>query len=130
MTTFQSAAPALPARNVVASAQFYREKLGFTAQFYGPDFAVLTRDVVLLHLFKCEEEKVFEHCGCYLYVQGIRELYDQLLPTGCIHLNGYLSEKPWGLLEMAVTDPDGNQLRFMEPAKDRAQNSADPGYAD
>ena len=113
MTVFRSAAPMLPARNVPQSANFYRDVLGFSVNLYGTDFAVLTRDNVVLHLFACTEQVMFDHSGCYLYVRGVQALHDNL-PIPCVHPFGQLSRKPWGLLEMTLIDLDGNCVRIGE----------------
>src|SRR5687767_10256643 len=48
--------PALPVRDVRAATAFYRERFGFDVPHETEDFAVLTRDDSVLHLWAASDE--------------------------------------------------------------------------
>ncbi len=56
------------------------------------------------------------HAGCYLRVADVTSLYRAFeaaaLPRRGIPRMDALERKPWGMLEFAVVDPDGNLLRI------------------
>jgi catechol 2,3-dioxygenase-like lactoylglutathione lyase family enzyme len=101
--------------DLAASQQYYRDKLGFRIDWsYGepPDFGAVSRGHT--QLFMCE--RCQGHAGSWLWVftPDVDRLYRELVDRGAI-IKSPPADKPWGVREMHVGDPDGNMLRIGSP---------------
>ena len=112
------AIPTLPCRSVGATTDFYR-RLGFEggAHAFNPDYAIFTRGAIELHFFTHRDLVPAQSwAGCYIRVLDVQALHDACaaarLPDAGIPRMDRLEDKPWGLREFAVVDPDGNLLRI------------------
>ncbi|OYU99932.1 MAG: glyoxalase/bleomycin resistance/extradiol dioxygenase family protein [Burkholderiales bacterium PBB5] len=112
------AIPILPSRSIPATVGFY-QALGFEGGAHGFDagYAILRRGTLELHFFAHPALVPSESwAGCYLRVQDVDGLYRDFsacpLPRNGIPRMDALEDKPWGLREFAVVDPDGNLLRI------------------
>ena len=112
------AIPTLPSRSIDATVEFYKQ-LGFEGgkHEFNSSYAIMLRDSVEIHFFRHEElipeQSAF---GCYIRVQDVDSIYTAFgasqLPKSGIPRMDSLQDKPWGLREFAVVDPDGNLLRI------------------
>jgi len=112
------AIPILPSRSVSATVAFYAN-LGFEG---GPNefdstYAILRRGTVELHFFTHKElVPADSSAGCYIRVTDVESFYNSCsasrLPSSGIPRMEGLEDKPWGLREFAIIDPDGNLLRI------------------
>ena len=116
------AIPTLPSRSLPATAAFYAG-LGFDAKLFGdaPYYAILTRGDLELHFFAHPDLVPAEsHAGCYLRVRDVDRIHAEFraasLPLHGIPRMDALEEKPWGMREFAIVDPDGNLLRIGQVA--------------
>ena len=115
-----SAIPILPCRSVNATTAFYG-RLGFEggAHEFSQAYAIFKRGTIELHFFTHAELVPAQSlAGCYIRVGDVQSLYETCLAVGLpdsgiprIHP---LEDKPWGLREFAIVDPDGNLLRIGE----------------
>lgn len=112
------AIPTLPCRSVSATTEFYR-RLGFEggAHEFNREYAIFTRGAIELHFFTHRElVPAQSSVGCYIRVRDVRSLYEACsasgLPGAGLPRMDRLEDKPWGLREFAVVDPDGNLLRI------------------
>lgn len=112
------AIPILPSRSVSATVAFYA-RLGFVggASEFDGNYAILRRGTVELHFFTHKELVPSESsAGCYIRVADVDSFYSACsasrLPASGIPRMDTLEDKPWGLREFAVVDPDGNLLRI------------------
>jgi catechol 2,3-dioxygenase-like lactoylglutathione lyase family enzyme len=112
------AIPTLPCRSVGATVAFYRA-LGFEggAHEFNGDYAILRRGTVELHFFTHNELVPAESsAGCYIRVADVETIYHACasarLPDAGIPRMDTLADKPWGMREFAIVDPDGNLLRI------------------
>jgi catechol 2,3-dioxygenase-like lactoylglutathione lyase family enzyme len=119
----QRVIPALRITDYERSKAFYVERLGFQVEWEHrfepgvPVFMAVARDGMRLFLA--------EHAGdcqvgglVHFMIPDVDALDRELLRQGVT-----ASDPPnddLGFRNMTVTDPDGNQLRFMEPAGQRA----------
>ncbi len=118
MQPYDLAIPTLPSRSITATVAFYR-RLGFEggAHQFDSEYAILRRGAVEVHFFTHKELLPAESsAGCYIRVLDVGSLYrsfssSQLPCTGIPRIDP-LEDKPWGLREFAVVDPDGNLLRI------------------
>lgn len=112
------AIPILPSRSVEGTVEFYGQ-LGFQGEIWGAPYryAILRRGTVELHFFThAELEPASSIAGCYIRVQDVAEIHGEFaragLPTTGIPRLDRLEEKPWGMREFAMVDPDGNLIRI------------------
>ena len=112
------AIPILPSRSVSDTLAFYRQ-LGFDGRICGAgdSYAILRRGTVELHFFTHRELRPAESCaGCYIRVSdaaGIhREFALAQMPRKGIPRLEAVQNKPWGMREFALVDPDGNLIRI------------------
>lgn len=122
MAAIAAAAPQLLVDDLERSLTFYEGRLAFAREFTYVDFyAGVTRGGAVIHL-KCAPKqkaelahrKAGEHLDAYLIVTGIRELHDEFVQRGAPIVKP-LEERPWGMLDFYVEDPDGYILCFSEP---------------
>lgn len=112
------AIPILPSRSIENTRDFYRP-FGFEGKIWGapPDYAILTRDTVEIHFFTHPKLKPAESsAGCYIRVLDVERIYQTFarvhLPNTGIPRIEIPENKPWGMREFAMVDPDGNLLRI------------------
>jgi hypothetical protein len=111
---FRRAIPLLPAENVLDTAAFYRDKLGFEEIYITDDYAAIRRGAVEIHLWKCDDRYVAESTSCRIEVTGIETLYAQCQAAAIIHPSGELELKSTGFQEFSALDDAGNMLVFAE----------------
>ena len=110
------AIPILPSRSVNDTLAFYR-RLGFEGRIHSHgDYAILTRGTVELHFFTHRELRPAESsAGCYIRVSDVEGIYRTFalaeLPRKGIPRQDALEDRPWGMREFAIVDPDGNLIR-------------------
>jgi catechol 2,3-dioxygenase-like lactoylglutathione lyase family enzyme len=112
------AIPILPSRSMSDTVAFYR-RLGFEGGPHAFDsgYAILRRGTVELHFFlHADLDPADSFAGCYLRVADVdsfhRACATVALPSRGRPRMDALQDKPWGLREFAIVDPDGNLLRI------------------
>jgi catechol 2,3-dioxygenase-like lactoylglutathione lyase family enzyme len=112
------AIPTLPSRSVKDTLAFYT-KLGFGGKILGAgdSYLILTRGDLEIHFFTHRELRPAESsAGCYIRVLDVQSIYQAFalakLPQKGIPRMDALADKPWGMREFAIVDPDGNLLRI------------------
>ncbi len=126
--------PALPAFDVAASLEFYRERLGFETVHHDGGFAVLRRDDAVVHLWQADDESWAERpagerlvcsgaesflagtASCRIEVEGVDELYAELCERDVLHpvSRDGVTTTDFGTREFATTDGDGNLVAFFQ----------------
>ncbi len=128
MPKFDTVAPVLLVKDVVAAANYYRDKLGFTYErFWGEpaDFCMVNRDnlTVMLSQVTAETEvvpnwKVVDKMwDAYFWVDDAEALYEEYQQSGAT-IDYTLVLKPYGMKEFGVQDLDGHDLAFGQPTDD------------
>jgi hypothetical protein len=116
MSTKHSLTAILPCNNVAASAVFYA-RLGFTNKDGDGDYLMLSDGKGgEIHLTNAVEGWLIpgkNPFGLYLYTEGVDELAASLHD---IALNKP-ENKPWGMYEFAVSDPDETLVRIGWPTR-------------
>lgn len=113
MDHLQHAAPVLASMDIHKTVTFYKEKLGFDKPgWIDENYAVIGRDKVEIHFWKCNNKIFPENTSCYIYVENVDGLYLEMQNSKVIHPNGSLEDKPWGVREFSILDIDGNLIRF------------------
>ena len=123
-TTIHSGASVFLVKDVVQSAAYYRDALGFEYErFWGepPSFCMVWRDRQCFMLAQVENPELIRPVStivpavwdAYLWVGSLDEIYAELEQRGA----GIKYEpvvKPYGVKEFAVFDLDGYQIAFGE----------------
>lgn len=121
-TAVASAAPVLYVADVDASAEFYRDRLGFRIDFlHGnpPFYGSVSREGATFHL-KLVHEPVFaagaaEREGlimAFVDTPNVRELYAEYRAAE-VEIVQKLTKQAWGGTDFIVRDPDGNAIAFV-----------------
>ena len=105
--------PELPLTDVSAGVAHYRDVLGFSVNYQQHDIGVMDRDAVRLLLI-ARTERYTGIGSCYVYVQDADTLHAELVAKGA-NVQGKPVDRPWGLREFIILDPEGNRLTFGQP---------------
>ena len=117
-----SSAPVLLVRDVVAAANYYRDKLGFAYdRFWGepPSFVILRRDHLHVMLNRAPPGVVLvPHWqvnpgiwNVYFWVDDVDTLFAELKQRGA-KIDYGLENKPYEVREFGVQDLDGYDIGF------------------
>jgi GNAT superfamily N-acetyltransferase len=116
----------LAVADVAATVRFYRNKLGFTGEWlWGepPTFAgVSWGKIGVMFCLQPALAAQIEGHQHYFFVSGIDGLYNRHR-VNSVQVVSPLEEKPWGLREYTVRDPNGYHLRFGEPITARVSSA-------
>jgi catechol 2,3-dioxygenase-like lactoylglutathione lyase family enzyme len=125
--------PALPVRDVGAAVTHYRDRFGFEAPHVADDFAILTRDDAVLHLWGATDEEwrsredltarpicsgaesfLAGTASCRIETADVDALFRELQPRGVLHDVSQSGPcvTDFGTREFAAVDLDGNLLTF------------------
>jgi catechol 2,3-dioxygenase-like lactoylglutathione lyase family enzyme len=123
MSLLKCATPILFVSNVEASAEFFRDKLGFVIDFlHGnpPFYGAVSRDGARLHLRFVHEPPFVQGLvereqllAAYLDVTDAKALFAEYLAAG-VPMHSRLKKEPWGASGFTILDPDGNRIYFGE----------------
>ena len=109
--------PILPCTDSVVTAAFW-ESLGFRVVDASPDstpYLIAVRQGAELH-FATDPDVSAPGASCYVHVPDATAVHDEWSGLGLPATGqGSVSRpevRPWGLLEVWVTDPDGTVVRF------------------
>lgn len=114
---FRSAATLFVVRDVLASVAYYRDVLGFDVAFtYGEPvfYGGVERGDVLIHLQAASDTT--RQCGqgaINIFVTEVDALYESVKARGA-NLLIAPGDRPYGLRDFSLNDPDGNRLTFGE----------------
>lgn len=108
--------PILPARDLAATEAFY-VRLGFRTVYGDASYLLLKRDGAEVHFFHAPEHvpAASDH-GAYLRPTDIDAFSVEVAALGLPSERGFprflpAEDKPWGMREAALWDPDGNLIR-------------------
>lgn len=122
MTHLLANAPVLLVRDVVAAANYYRDRLGFAYdRFWGepPGFCMVRRDGLTVMLSQAPAgarlvphwQVVDKMWNAYFWVDDVEALYDEYQRRGAT-IDYTLCVQPYGVKEFGVQDLDGHDLAF------------------
>jgi len=113
------AIPILPARDLSETRAFY-ERLGFQAAGWWPiefgGYAILRRGDLSMHFFSFADISPDQnYAQCYWRVKDVDALYAEFQAAG-LSRSGIprldpVGDKPWGMREFSIIDPNGNLVR-------------------
>lgn len=109
----KSAIPTMASRDLERSCKFYEINLGFRTLYCEGGMAIVARDNIEIHFWKCDSDYTSEE-GCRINIENIEPYYNEIEPKGILHKFGKLEDKPWGFKEFYVVDDDSNLIKFVE----------------
>ena len=106
---------------------FYTKKLGFVLSFRYQDFyAGVSCGKRMIHLKLVDDPdpsidfvRSGQHLHLHIGVRDIRAAFRQVQEAGVKVVEG-ISDRPWGVTEFVIEDPDGHTLYFGSAAADEA----------
>jgi catechol 2,3-dioxygenase-like lactoylglutathione lyase family enzyme len=113
------AIPILPARDLNETRTFY-ERLGFQAEGWWPNefggYAILVRGDLSMHFFWFKDiSPKKNYAQCYWRVKDVDALYSEFQAAGLSRSGtprlAPVEDKPWGMREFSISDPNGNLIR-------------------
>lgn len=111
-------ASVLHVKDMPTALAFYRDKLGFTVSFSWDEparYVCLCLDDAAIHLNSYVPPAGPSHV-C-IFCKGIDALYAQLVARG-VNVIEPIADRPYGMRDFAVTDPDGHRLEFGQGISD------------
>jgi predicted lactoylglutathione lyase len=122
MPKITASAPVLLVSDVVASANYFRDCVGFSYdKFYGdpPNFCIANRDGHYLMLAKADDPSqitpnwkvVDQMWNAYFWVDDAKALFDEFQAAGA-KIDYGLGRKLYGILEFGIQDLDGHDIGF------------------
>src|SRR5687768_14501319 len=122
MAKIAACAPVLLVRDVVAAADYFRDKLGFAYdRLWGdpPDFCMVMRDGHVVMLSQAPPgaklvphwQVVGQMWDVYFWVDDVDAVYDELRGRGAT-IDYKLGFKPYGVEEFGVQDLDDHDIAF------------------
>ncbi len=122
MAQITASAPVLLVKDILKSAIYYRDKLGFTDQrLYGEptNFAILRRDGFAIMLAQVGADQtvvanwkiVDKTWNIYFWVDDAETIYAEFQASGAI-IDYTLYTTPWGIREFGVEDLDDHDIAF------------------
>jgi uncharacterized glyoxalase superfamily protein PhnB len=115
-------APILLTKDIVAAANYWRDRVGFSYErFWGepPHFCILERDGLQLMLSQVHNPAdvrphwkiVDQMWNVYFWVDDAAAIYDELRQRGAT-IDYELHDKPYGCREFGIQDLDGHDIAF------------------
>lgn len=119
---FQKLAPQLVVPDVVKTAEYYRDELGFTILGYFADppvYAMVARDDAEIHFGKGDSDRMQNNesvrkglgTDVYIWVDDIDELFRELSARNVEIVAGPIA-RPYNCIEVVIRDINGFQLVF------------------
>jgi hypothetical protein len=133
------AVPILPARDVAATLAFF-DRLGFETETFDAEYGFVQRQAIQLHYAAAPDHDPWRTAGmAYIPVDHLDQVHDEFVAAGVwptdsgdppctdgeLHRRWDegvglaritpIEDKPWGIREFALMDPDNNLLRFGKP---------------
>ena len=111
---FWAVVPVLATNDVVGTAAYYRDVLGFVVDdtFSAPEWTMLWADQCQLFLsLNPAAAQTAKGQQVLICVPGVDEMYERHKANGATIISD-IENKPWGLREYTVEDPSGYHLWF------------------
>lgn len=107
--------PTFPAADPSAAAEWYAAKLGFAVKFTMDGYAIVGRDDVEIHFWRCSDKAIAENTSVYVRVDDIDAAHAEMAGAAEGGRISPVQNRDWGMREFYVWDPSGNLLRFGVP---------------
>jgi predicted enzyme related to lactoylglutathione lyase len=108
-TQFVQGAPVLHVQDVIKTAAFYRDTLGFTWDFGDETYAVVWRDNSAIHFVRDGRNPSGVHL--FQWIKDVDAYHQELVSRGA-HIASGPTNQPYGIREVAVSDVNGVGIVF------------------
>ena len=122
MTAIAQPVPELPVADLERARSYYCEKLGFSRGWAFPDIASVYRGEVVV-FFRVSKEPIAAQVH-WIYAPDVEASYIEMKNAGVL-VTEHLENKPWGLRQFTISDPDGHLFYIHQDI----DNDAEPGGA-
>jgi catechol 2,3-dioxygenase-like lactoylglutathione lyase family enzyme len=111
----------LAVKDLIKSAEYYRDQLGFTSLWREGGWQFLFREKFIVMLGECPDDRsAFETVNhsyfAYIDVENIDELYREY-GSKEVEILSEIGNKPWGQREFSIRTIDGHRIMFGEEIK-------------
>lgn len=117
-TRVTGAAAILPTRDVERSLAFFEERLGFEVAFRWGDplyYAGVCRGALTIHLNgNSPAARPPGSAAVSVFVEDADEIHREFVARA-VMISVAIDDRPYGMRDFAVEDPDGNTLNFGSP---------------
>jgi len=103
--------PELPVADVEKSQKYYRDVLGCKIEWLYPDKNLGAVSSGSTALFFRKKSRPFEPTIHWIFAEDVDGTYSRLVDTGALIVED-IENKPWGLRQFTIADPDGNLFHF------------------
>jgi uncharacterized glyoxalase superfamily protein PhnB len=110
------ACPLFAAAEPGVAAAWYRDRLGFAVTLTMDDYAIVRREGAEVHFWRCSDRHIAENTSAYFRTGDVDALHGEMATASDGGRVIPPEDKAWGMREFYVIDPDGNLLRFGQPA--------------
>lgn len=101
----------LAVANMQETLDFYTRVFGFEVGLSTDEYSIVGRDGATIHFMKAADESVMAavrgHTEIYIEVDDILPLWQQVQPFRSQYKITDLSERPYGMTEFHIDDPNG-----------------------
>ncbi len=119
--------PMLAVADMQQTLAFYRDVLGFGVRMETPEYSIVERNRQTIHFMKAASEEVLRcvrgHTEIYIEVSGIDSLWEQVKLLKATHRIRDLFDRPYGMTEFHIEDPNGCLVFVGELTSTRCQVS-------
>jgi uncharacterized glyoxalase superfamily protein PhnB len=111
LSTIGQLVPELPVEDVERAQQYYRDVLGFEIGWLEPgkEMGAVSRGTAVI--FFRRTRPPFAPAVHWVFAEDLDASYEELKSSGAKIVEP-LEQKPWGLRQFTVEDPDGNRFYF------------------
>ena len=118
-TKAKKISPMLAVADMEETIGFYRDVLGFVPVMTSPDYVIVERDGQTIHFQRAASEEVMAcvhgHMEIYIEVADIAPLWEHVKGFKGRHKIRDLFDRPYGMTEFHIEDPNGCLVFVGEP---------------
>ena len=103
--------PELPVSDVEKAQEYYRDYFGCEIAWLDTSKQIGAVSQGKTAIFFRKRQRPFEPAVHWVYCNDVDETYQDLKSVGA-HIVDDIEDKPWGIRQFTVQDPDGNVFYF------------------
>jgi predicted enzyme related to lactoylglutathione lyase len=117
--TARKISPMLAAADMEETLAFYHDVLGFTTGMKSPEYSIVERDGLTIHIMKAASEEVTrcvrDHTEIYIEVSDIASLWEHVKTFKDRYRIRDLFDREYGMTEFHISDPSSCLIFVGEP---------------
>jgi catechol 2,3-dioxygenase-like lactoylglutathione lyase family enzyme len=107
MTTIGQPVPELPVVDLNRATDYYCDKLGFKREWALPEIVAVARGKVVI-FFRLSPPPIAPQCH-WIFADDVDATFAEMR-AGSAMIVDPISDKPWGLRQFTIQDPDGHKF--------------------